>query len=276
MSRAQLNGIAMAYDLHGEVNDRPPALMVMGFGLPGRVWRFVVPELAGERRVITFDNRGAGDSDAPPGPYRMDQMADDSVHLLDHLGVERAHVIGVSMGGMVSQEIALRHSDRVASLTLIATHPGGRGIRLPRARGIWHFLAANMARRQRARLLAVSRLLFPKAFRQQIGEQWLLEVLAEDFANPAGKVGRRAQLSAVFKHDTRARLSDLGRIPTLIVKPEQDILIKPRCSELLHREIPNSRIVRFADAGHGLIRQKGAELGVALREHFATAEAART
>jgi 3-oxoadipate enol-lactonase len=272
MTRAQLNGIAMADDIHGEDASRPPALLVMGYGLPGRVWRFIIPELVGERRVITFDNRGAGGTDAPPGPYRMGQMADDSMHLLDHLGIEHAHVIGVSMGGMVSQEIALRHRDRLKSLTLIATHPGGRGTRLPRARGIWNFLAANLAKKRDTRLLALSRLLFPKDFRDQIGEEWLIRVLAEDLSKLPSKEGRRGQLSAIFHHDTRKRLPRLADLPTLIVKPEQDILIRPRGSELLHRSIPNSRILRFTDAGHGLIRQKAPELGAAMRQLFADAE----
>jgi 3-oxoadipate enol-lactonase len=269
------DGLNMAYDIHDAgASDGLPVLMVMGFGLPGRVWRYIVPELAPERRVITFDNRGAGKTDATAGGYRMRQLAADAMHLLDHLGIERVHLVGVSMGGMVSQEIALEHRARIASLSLLATHPGGMVNRLPRAAGAWHFLSANFARSRPDRLRAVSRLLFPRAFREQVGERWLMDVLSEDFAEPPSLTGRRGQLAAVFHHDTRARLARLAGLPTLIVKPEADLLVNPRNSEVLHEAIPGSTIVRYADAGHGLIRQKGPELGQALRAHFGTAEVA--
>jgi len=271
MPEVQLDGLKLAYDLHGDSDDRTPALMIMGFGLPGRVWRYIVPELASERRVITFDNRGAGHTDAPPGPYRMAQMATDTVRLLDHLGIDKVHLVGVSMGGMIAQELALGHRARITTLSLLATHPGGVANRLPRAVGLWHFLSANLARTRPGRLQAVSRLLFPKAFRAQVGDEWLLRVLGEDFEPPPSKVGRRGQLAAVLAHDTRSRLGQLAGLPTLIIKPERDLLIQPRCSELLHRSIPGSTIVRFADAGHGLIRQKGPEIGAALRANFANA-----
>lgn len=264
------DGLNMAYDIHG-AGDALPVLMVMGFGLPGRVWRYLVPELAPERRVITFDNRGAGKTDATSGGYRMRQLAADAMHLLDHLGIERVHLVGVSMGGMVSQEIALEHRARIASLSLLATHPGGMVNRLPRAAGAFHFLSANLARTRPERLRAVARLLFPRAFREQVGEPWLMDVLAEDFAEPPSLTGRRGQLAAIFHHDTRARLQRLAGLPTLVIKPEEDLLVNPRNSEVLHQSIPGSTIVRYPDAGHGLIRQKGPELGQALRAHFARA-----
>ena len=272
MPEVTLAGLKMAYELHGEDTGRPPAVLVMGFGLPGRVWRYLLPELTPERRVITFDNRGAGLTDAPPGPYRMAEMAADTLRLLDHLGLDRVHLVGVSMGGMVSQEIALADRTRLRSLALMATHPGGVRTRIPRAAGLWHVLSANTARTSPRRLRAVARLLFPRQFREQVGEEWMLRVLGEDFAAPASKHGRRGQLAAVLRHDTRSRLPQLADLPTLIIKPERDLLIHPRCSEVLHRAIPGSTILRFADAGHGLIRQKGPELGEALRSHFARAD----
>ena len=271
MPEARLANLRLAYDVHAG-GPKAPVLMVMGFGLPGRVWRFVIPELTGERRVITFDNRGAGRSEAPPGGYRMAMMADDAVQLLDHLGLDKVHLVGVSMGGMICQELALAHRDRLWSLSLLATHPGGALNRLPRAAGAWHFLTASFARGSSQRLRHVARLLFPKPFREQVGDAWLMERLREDFADPPPRSSRRSQLAAVARHDTRARLPRLAGLPTLIVKPEADLLVRPHNSELLHELIPGSTIVRFADAGHGLIRQKGAELGVALRAHFAAAE----
>lgn len=275
MPFAQLGDLRMSYDLHGPAS--PPAghlpvLLVMGFGLPGRVWRFVLPELV-DRRLVTFDNRGAGQSDAPRGPYRMAQLATDALALMDHLGLARAHLVGVSMGGMVAQEMALADTRRFASLTLIATHPGGPAHRVPPPAGLWHFLGANFARSESRRLDAVSRLLFPKAFRDEIGRTWLHQVLAEDFTPPASAAGRKGQLAAVMRHDTRRRLPALAGLPTLVIKPMQDKLVAPSGSDRLARLIPGATKVELADAGHGLIRQKAPQLGEHLRAHFAAAEA---
>lgn len=271
MPDARLANVRLAYDVH-EGGPGAPVLMVMGFALPGRVWRFVIPELTAERRVITFDNRGAGRSEAPPGGYRIATMAEDAVQLLDHLGLDKVHLVGVSMGGMIAQELALAHRDRLLSLSLFATHPGGALNRLPRAAGAWHFLTASLARAPQQRLRHAARLLFPKSFRQQVGDDWLIERLREDFADPPPRAARRSQLAAVARHDTRARLPRLAGLPTLIVKPEADLLVRPHNSDLLHELIPGSTLVRFSDAGHGLIRQKHTELGAALRSHFSAAE----
>ena len=103
-------------------------------------------------------------------------------------------------------------------------------------------------------------------------EEKLHQLLAQDFEPRPPKEGRKGQLAAVLGHDTRRRLASLAGLPTLIVKPEHDLLISPRNSDLLHELIPGSSLMKFADAGHGLIRQKGPELGEALRTHFARAE----
>jgi len=274
MPFAQLGDLRMAYDLHGPAS--PPAghlpvVFVMGFGLSGHAWRFVLPEVP-DRRLVTFDNRGAGHTDAPRGPYRMAQLAGDTLSLMDHLGFDRAHLVGVSMGGMIAQETALAAPSRFASLTLIATHPGGLAHRIPPPAGLWHFLGANLSRTKPGRLDAVSRLLFPKAFRDEVGREWLHAVLSEDFATPPTAQGRKGQLAAVMHHDTRRRLPTLAALPTLVVKPLRDHLVAPSGSDRIHRMIPGSTLLELPDAGHGLIRQKAKVLGEHLRAHFAAAE----
>ncbi len=269
---ADLGGRRLAYTLHGAESRAIPAVLVMGFSMPGRAWRFIVPELAGQRPVLTFDNRGAGASDAPKGPYRMADLATDALDLATHVGFDRFHLVGVSMGGMIAQEMALSARARIPSLTLIATHPGGISAKIPPLRGLWHFLCANMTKIPEKRFRALSNLLFPREFRESMPVEKLHQLLAQDFEPRPAKEGRKGQLSAVLGHDTRTRLASLAGLPTLIVKPERDLLISPSNSELLHRLIPGSSLMRVPDAGHGLIRQKGPELGEAMRTHFEHAE----
>src|SRR5688572_23848333 len=120
--------IRLRYDLTGA---GPAVLLIMGLGLPAAAWWRSIPVLNRSLRVIAFDNRGSGGSDRPPGPYSMADMATDAAAVLDAAGVEHAHVYGISMGGMIAQELALRHARRVRSLVLGASSPGGRAATPP-------------------------------------------------------------------------------------------------------------------------------------------------
>src|SRR5438067_8255185 len=107
MPRSQVGDIAINYDVHGQGT---PLIIINGFGSSSAGLRpEFVEGLARSFRVITFDNRGTGQSDKPDAPYSLTQMADDAAGLLDAIGIDRAHVMGISMGGMIAQEVALRH-----------------------------------------------------------------------------------------------------------------------------------------------------------------------
>ncbi|MBM3120328.1 MAG: alpha/beta fold hydrolase, partial [Chloroflexi bacterium] len=122
MPTAKVGDINIYYESHG---DGEPLLLIQGYGQYSGHWAPLIPSFSREYRVISFDNRGTGRSDKPDIPYTMKMMADDVKRLLDAIGIDSAHVFGVSMGGMIAQEFALNHPDKLISLILGCTQCGG-------------------------------------------------------------------------------------------------------------------------------------------------------
>src|SRR5262249_9224350 len=120
MPTTQVRDVELYYEEHGSGD---PLLCIMGFATDSTGWLLQVPEFAKRYRTIVFDNRGVGRSSKPTGAYTIHEMADEAAGLLDHLKIARAHVLGLSMGGMIAQELVLRHSARVRGLVLAATFP---------------------------------------------------------------------------------------------------------------------------------------------------------
>jgi pimeloyl-ACP methyl ester carboxylesterase len=214
-----------------------------------------------------------GDSEGGPLFATMASMAEDALRVLDDLGWDRAHVAGVSMGGMIAQELALRRPERCESLTLIATHAGAPVASWPTAKGMWLFLKGLFGGR-RTRIRSLPRLLYPDEFLQSIDRDLLRDHMAVRLGRPPTLRTIISQLTAVWRHSTESRLAQI-EAPTLLVRPGRDILIRPTQTDRLAQHIPNARVLRFDDAGHGVTFQKAEELNHALREHFAGSAAAR-
>lgn len=243
----------------------------MGFGMSSNAWAPQVEALETNHRVIRFDNRGVARSGRVKAPYQLHDMAQDGLHLLDLENIDKAHVVGVSMGGMIAQHLALNNPDRIRSLTLIATHPGGRKHFFPRAQAMALFIKANTSTGQ-TRIDALTQLLYPPEARAHFKEQTKRSNIAQELQTPVPKKTLLMQLKACAQHDTRSELAKLATIQTLIVKPEQDIMVKPHCSDYLHANIPNSKLISFPTAGHGITEQCATELNHQLLTHFARAE----
>jgi pimeloyl-ACP methyl ester carboxylesterase len=225
-----------------------PVICVMGLGMNATGWWRTVPVLAAAGlRVLTFDNRGVGRSDRPAGPYTTALMADDAVAVLDAAGVERAHVYGISLGGMIAQEIALRHPDRVAGLVLGATTPGGdravaadgptlaffhRRGQMPAEEAVWASVPYNYAARTRAE--------HGDRISQDIRQRLRFPIEPEPYA---------AQLAASLGHDAYDRLP-LMPAPTLVVHGEEDVMVPPANGRLLAGLIPDARLIELRYAAH--------------------------
>jgi 3-oxoadipate enol-lactonase len=252
-----------------QLGDRgPKVLLLMGFGMRGSLWRPQIEGLKNGHQLAWLDNRGIGKSGpCPTRTWTMADMARDSLDVADALGWERFHLVGVSMGGMVSQEVALLSPARILSLSLLATHEGGNPLRwAPRAKGLRCFLEAQ-TRRDGERVAALRKLLYPEAYVAQCDMSALEARMTAQVGTPAPREALLGQLSAVIRHKTGPRLHRL-RMPTLIVKPTLDILIPPSNSDRLRRRIPHATFIELDDAGHGAIFQRADTINDALRTHF--------
>jgi pimeloyl-ACP methyl ester carboxylesterase len=244
----------------------------MGFGISGRAWAPQIDTLKKKHRVVIFDNRGIGESESSKTPYGFGDLANDTAALMDHLEFDDAHVVGVSMGGMVAQHLAINHKDRLRSLTLIATHPGGSLRKtVPWPRGLGLFVKANTSSGDK-RLTALRRLLYPTEHRDAAApESDFGGESMEIFAVPADTTTRLNQVRAIYNHDVTGDLPHLNT-PTLVVKPAKDLLVRPSNSDRMHRLIPGAHLLSFNDAGHGVTHQKATELNRHLLRHFSAAD----
>lgn len=270
MPKVRLAKAELSYDTAGD--DGSPVLLIMGFGVPGHLWGNQIPTLSGHHRVAWFDNCGVGATKASRIPASIRAQAGHAAALVEHLGHGPAHIVGVSMGGMIAQELALGHPDHVKSLSLLVTHAGGLRNLMPNPRGLELFLRGFLGpRRDRAR--AMERLIFPEHYLETIDRGWLMQTLKDEVVEAMPRRARVAQLAGIVRHDTASRLPRLAGLPTLVVAAGQDALIRPQEHIRLHRLIPGSRLEVFEDSGHGILHQHAERLNASLMSHFADADA---
>ena len=232
-------GVRIAYESSGE---GPPLLLMQGIGYARWSWDPVVPALAERFRVLNFDNRGIGESDVPPPPYTARQLAEDGLAVLDDAGVERAHVVGASLGGMAAQELAAGFSDRVDRLVLACTTPGGTGaVAMP---------AQTVALMQEAATLApevAMRRFVENALAPNADEALVDDLYARRVANPPDPIGWQGQAAAGMGFDgSRLQIAT----PTLILHGTEDAVVDPGNAALLAERIPGARVELFSGCGH--------------------------
>jgi pimeloyl-ACP methyl ester carboxylesterase len=224
-----------------------PVLLVMGLGMNATGWWRTVPVLARSFRVLAFDNRGVGRSGRPPGPYSVAQMADDAVAVLDAAGEASAHVYGISLGGMIAQEIVLRHPRRVRSLVLGCTTPGGPRA-VPAAPETLAFFERRGGMPAEEAVWASVPYNYGPATRRDHGER-IAQDIAQRLRFPIEPEPYRAQLAAALGHDAHDRLGDV-RAPTLVVHGTEDVMVLPANGRLLAEAIPGAELLDGPGAGH--------------------------
>jgi 3-oxoadipate enol-lactonase len=224
-----------------------PVLLVMGLGMPATGWWRTAPVLARRFRVLTFDNRGSGRSGRPRGPYTLAQLAGDALAVLDAAAEASAHVYGVSLGGMIAQELALRAPERVRSLVLGATTAGGpeheppdeetlgflrRRPAMPPEEGVW---------------ASIPYLYGPRALERAADR--IAEDVEQRLRFPPDRTGYEAQLAAAMRHDTTARLAAIAA-PTLVLHGDADRTVPVGNGRRLAERLPAARFHLLAGAGH--------------------------
>ncbi|MBM3141625.1 MAG: alpha/beta fold hydrolase [Chloroflexi bacterium] len=255
MPTAQVGDINIYYESHG---DGETLLLIMGYGQYSAHWSPLIPPLSQEYRVISFDNRGTGRSDKPDIPYTIKMMADDAKGLLEAIGVDSAHVFGISMGGMIAQEFALNHPDKLRSLILGCTQCGGTKAILANQEALAFLFSPEMAKlsvEERARETAPW--LWTQEFIAKHPEAVELYV-AVTSKYPTPTHGYACQAQAMMGHDTYERLPQIA-VPTLVIAGSADRLIPAENSRVLASRIPNAELVILENAGHGFVTDAGAE-----------------
>jgi pimeloyl-ACP methyl ester carboxylesterase len=251
--------IALAADgtrLHYEVSgprDGEPLLLVQGLGADARGWIRQRRALSGRYRCIVFDNRGAGRSDHPEGPYDLEVMALDALSVLDAVGVERAHVLGASMGGVIAQIVGVRHPERTRSLVLACTaarHHQWRRELLAE----WADVASRKGMGALAQQ-AVRWLIGPRSLRRF----WPAVGLIGPLAMTGSAEPFVAQVQAILAMDDslRPELCSVA-VPTLALVGSQDILTPMGDSEEIAELVPGAELAVIRGAAHGFMLEHGA------------------
>ncbi len=248
MPKVEASDINIYYEIYGKGE---PLVMIMGYGGHIGHWFRQIPGLSRECKVIAFDNRGVGRSDKPEGSYSTEMMAGDTAGLLDAIGIEAAHIFGVSMGGLIAQEFALCYPEKVSSLILGCTHSGvANYIKLEKPVGrllddFEHIRQITPEEHERE-LIDV---LFSQEFirnNKDIVEEYIRKVT--EYVTPLH--GLMGQHGTIMDFDSYSRLPKI-EAPTLVICGDADKMISPENSRQIASRIPNAELIMLESIGHG-------------------------
>ena len=256
---AKVNGININYNIFGEGE---PLILIIGLSSDQSNWRQTTEFFKKFYRTITLDNRGWGKSDKPPGPYTIKTMADDTLGLMNHLGIEKAHILGVSMGGMIAQELALNYPERVNKLIMGCTfaridETSGFSPEISKELEVYGKSSRDKESSQR---LAIS--IIDSSVNKGTSRMILLPLMK--FAIKSSPLnGFIEQLDALLAHDVKDRL---GRIiaSTLVIVGTDDRVIKPASSDVIASLVPKSKLVKLKGGSHAFSGEMSSEFNKAV------------
>jgi 3-oxoadipate enol-lactonase len=220
-----------------------PLLLIMGLSYPSYMWHRSRPMLAKHFRTIALDNRGVGQSDAPPGVYSIALMASDAAAVLDAAGVESAHVFGASMGGMIAQEFALQYPNRVRSLVLGCTAAGGPCAVQAEPEALQAILRRDVTPEE-AKEAIIPFIYDPATPRDRIDEDMAIRM--KWYPTAQGYMG---QLQGIFGWEAYSRIAQITA-PTLVIHGETDRLVPAANARLIADKIPGAKLVLIPHASH--------------------------
>lgn len=247
MDKALANGMRICYESIGEGT---PIVAIAGRDSSMHSWPPAVKAaLSRGHRLIVFDHRGTGQSDKPEAPYSIADLAKDVVGLMDALGIDKAHLLGMSMGGMIAQEIAISSPRRVAKLVLCSTTCGPTRL-VPS----WRMIKAMSRKPSVWSPRDTIDMLYTPAY-QRDNPQLMAALTARMQSAPPDRKSMAIHRQASKCFDSLRRLWRIAA-PTLIVHGEEDWVFRPRHAKLLHRRIPGSKLLLVPRAGHGVLFQE--------------------
>jgi 3-oxoadipate enol-lactonase len=262
---AELGEGRLYYEVHG-VGE--PLVLVNGLSSDHVAWTLQVPAFAPHFRTVVFDNRDVGQSSYAPGPYEIRDMAADVLALADSLDLASFHLLGVSMGGAIAQEVALAAPERVRTLTLGVTWAGSGPWGVERSR-LWAAAAGRTPREQHVEYLMLHSL--SERFYESPDAVALIRQIALDNPHPQDPEAFMRQVDASGRHDTRTRLGALG-LPVHVIGAEHDILVPVWKSRELAELIPGARLTVIPEAPHGTHIERAAEFNAAVLDFLRSAD----
>lgn len=247
MPRISAGNINLNYDVFG---DGEPLLLIMGFGMSGAGWLPSLPFFTGFK-CIYFDNRGTGLSDKPEGIYTVEAMADDASNLLRALGIAKAKVFGVSMGGMIAQELVLRHPEQVNKVVLGCTMAGGPTAKMAAPEILEKLMTAQkmMPTDPDKAFDILLPVLMPAEFVAEHPELKQVMVAGVKMVPPTPPETADRALAGIQQFDAYNRLGQI-KCPVLIAHGEKDVLVLPENAKLIKSKIPQAELYMIPNAGH--------------------------
>ncbi len=237
---AELQDVKMYYE---DVGEGEPVILIAGIGANHRFWKRMVSLLEGYR-VITLDNRGVGETEYT-GDIEIDIMADDIIHLMDYLGIEKAHIVGWSMGSQISQSLGLRYADRLQTVTLVSTYPYR-----PDRTAYFMYMMAKAAVDGVCSMDQVNVMFnafcFPETAFNKLAEEGKIMPIPKHPEDPKEVL---KQMVSMNNFDTRGRTKDIS-VPTLVVHGGADIMVEPKLGRYVGNTIPGCRYIEVDGEGH--------------------------